>query len=430
VSRANARRLPVSALALGVLAGVVVVVVVHSARDGDYWNYSEGVYALTARQLLNGDALYRDVVGAQPPWQFIIGAAILGVHDSLGFLRAMLGIAQLATGVLSAIAVWRLTTSRAATALAPALTLLTPWAVHEHGTLTPELVVTPMLMAAALLTTRPDRVAAGVVIGALAPFVKWQYVIALVPLIVFSVEPRTALRWAVAALCVQAAAFTALFGGDLWKDTVVAQLHTGAPRSLSVLVGVWGQAVWNVIGLLALALIAWVRRCDSADPRLTRMLAALAVVEAFTLLTIYKEGTGLAALIPLESTLVPLALAGAVYLFRARGTMALVASAVLLAFTSAQSVSLLTSDETGFPFVDPVSERGAWHREASGDEIERLVAAARACPPGVPYTGVPFVAFLAHRPMPANQPDQFLPSHSSTLHDVLAEMDADQPRCP
>ena len=61
---------------------------------------------------------------------------------------------QLGAGVLAAIAVWRLTENPWATAAAPALSLLTPWALREHGALTPELLAPPVLLGAALLASR------------------------------------------------------------------------------------------------------------------------------------------------------------------------------------------------------------------------------------------------------------------------------------
>ena len=57
--------------------------------------------------------------------------------------------------MLAAIAVWRLTENPWATALAPALSLLMPWTLREHGALTPELLAPPVLLGAALLAARP-----------------------------------------------------------------------------------------------------------------------------------------------------------------------------------------------------------------------------------------------------------------------------------
>ena len=40
------------------------------------------------------------------------------------------------------------------------------------------------------------------------------------------------------------------------------------------------------------------------------------------------------------------------------------------------------------------------------------------------------IAFVARRPMPAGQPDQFLPFHSTTLTAARARIEAAVPRCP
>ena len=102
---------------------------------------------------------------------------------------------------------------------------------------------------------------------------------------------------------------------------------------------------------------------------------------------------------------------------------------VALAFTLAQSLSLVLSPNTATPFIYPTSQRGAWGRDSDTKQVEAAVAKAEACPPGVVYAGPPFIALLAHRAMPDDQPDQFLPSRSTHLADVQKAMDAVQPRC-
>ena len=84
-----------NALAAGTLLGALVLVVLHAWRGIEYWNYSEGVYALTSRLFLDGHGLYGHTVAAQPPWQFLFGAAALALDDSLTFLRLAVGLAQL-----------------------------------------------------------------------------------------------------------------------------------------------------------------------------------------------------------------------------------------------------------------------------------------------------------------------------------------------
>ncbi len=417
------------ALAAGTLLGALVLVALHAWRGIEYWNYSEGVYALTSRLFLDGEALYGHMVVAQPPWQFFFGAAALAIDDSLTFLRLAVGIAQLAAGVLAGIAVWRLTENPWATTVAPALSLLTPWTLREHGALTPELLAPAVLLGAALLASRERWAPAAGVLAATAPFLKWPYALALIAIVLFSAAPRRAALWALGALVVQALAFTALFGFGLWDDSVIAQMSSGR-RGLDILKGVWGQAFWSLIGLVALAALALRHRERVRDAPLLKVLAALAVAMLATLITNTKDGTGLNVLVPVEAALLPLALAGAALVAGTR-RLATAAVALALVFTFVQSVSLVASPQTTrSPFLFPTSEHGAWGRTATEADVRRGVATARACPPGVAFNGPPFLAFLANRRMPDRQPDQFLPSRSTHLADVAARMSAVQPRCP
>jgi hypothetical protein len=415
-----------NALAAGTLAGALVLVALHFHRGIEYWNYSEGVYAYTSRLFLDGGDLYGHIVVAQPPWQFFFGAAALAIHDSLTFLRLAVGLAQLGAGVLAGIAVWRLTESPLATAATPALSLLTPWTLREHGALTPELLAPGVLLGAALLASRPRSAAAAGALVAVAPFIKWPYALALIAVVLFSAAPKRAAAGAAIAVAVQAIAFTALFGFGLWDDSVIAQMYSGR-RGLDVLKGVWGQASWSLIGLVVLAALAWRRREAMRERPQAKVLAALAVAMLATLITNTKDGTGLNVLVPIEAALLPLALAGAV--LTARRPLAIAGASALLVFTFVQSASLLASPTTASPFLYPTSERGAWGRAGSEAQVRLQVAEAAACPPGVAYGGPPFLALLAERSMPDDQPDQFLPSRSEHLKDVAARMAAVQPRC-
>ena len=411
-----------NALAAGTLLGALVLVALHAWRGIEYWNYSEGVYAYTSRLFLDGGDLYGHIVVAQPPWQFFFGAGALAIDDSLTFLRLAVGIAQLGAGVLAAIAVWRLTENPVATVLTPALTLVMPWTLREHGALTPELLAPVVLLGAALLAASPRTAMAAGALAAVAPFIKWPYALPLIAIVLFSAAPRKAIVGAAIAIAVQAVAFTALFGFGLWDDSVIAQMYSGR-RGLDILKGVWGQAFWSLLGLVALAAVAWWRRAEIRDSPLLKVMVALGVAMLLTVVTNYKDGTGLNVLVPVEYALVPLALAGAVFVPRRWFGIA------ALVFVLAQSASLLLSPNTNTPFLYPSSERGAWGRAGSEADVEREVAKAEACPPGVAYGGPPFLAFLADRPMPDDQPDQFLPSRSSHLADVQKRMDAVQPRC-
>ncbi len=223
--------------------------------------------------------------------------------------------------MLAGVAVWRLTESPLATAAAPALSMLTPWALREHGALTPELLAPAVLLGAALLASRERWAAAAGALAATAPFLKWPYALALIAIVVFSAAPRRAALWALGALALQALVFTALFGFGLWDDSVIAQMSSGR-RGIGILKGVWGQAFWSLIGLVVLAALALHRRAAVRDAPLLKVLAALAVAMLATLITNTKDGTGLNVLVPIEAALLPLALTGAVVTVRTAGIAA------------------------------------------------------------------------------------------------------------
>jgi hypothetical protein len=52
------------------------------------------------------------------------------------------------------------------------------------------------------------------------------------------------------------------------------------------------------------------------------------------------------------------------------------------------------------------------------------------CPSNVAYSGQPYLAFVARRRMPGNQPDQFIIEHAPADSRFLAQAERDQPRCP
>lgn len=406
-----------------------MLVLLHVYRGLEYWNFSEGVYALSARILARGGDLYGHVVAAQPPGLYLAGAGILAVHDGLEWLRWVLGALQLVAGVLAARIAWRLTASRIATIVTPALVLLTPWAVHEHGTLTPELFAPPLVLGGALLASRRRTAAWGGAVAAVAVAFKLPFVIPVALVVLAGADRRRAGLAALGVLVTAGLVALGVFGSGLWRDTVTAQLDTGR-RSLHDLGGFWAQGGWNLLGLVVLALVAVAGRRALRDPALQRTAGAAALGFLLTFLTNYKEGTGLNITVPVEAALVPLALAGVVVLGRSRGGAGTSVGVLFVALTLAGSASLLLSPRTAWPFLYPSSQRNSWGRTLSAPEVEGLVRQARACPPGVPYPGAPFIAFLAHRPVPDDQPDTFLATRSPLLAPVARAIAADGPRCP
>ncbi len=419
--------LPVLLSGLGL--GAVALVAVHVLLYNTYWDYSEGVYALSAHLMLHGDGLYTSIVGAQPPGVFLVGVVLLAVHDTLEWLRFGVACLQLVAGLIAGQIVLRITANRLASVLTTAGTLLTPWAVHEHGALTPELVALPLLMGAALLSADERHARVTGVLCGLLPMIKVPFVIPALVLVTLSADPRRSARWGLATLVLALASTTLVAGGSFWRDVFVAQTQTGY-RSLGVLKGFWAQAGWNVLGLLVCAALA-VRYFGLArDKRILRTTLGLAVALIVTLMTNFKQGTGLNITVPVEAALVPLAACGTVFAFRAaRSPWVPIICCCALAFTLAQSISLIASPRHSVPFLRAGS-RPAWGVAMTASQLRAAVATARTCPSGVPYSGPPLIAFVAGRQMPAGQPDQFIVPRASALASVRAKVAAVKHVCP
>jgi hypothetical protein len=426
-------KLPRPALLAAFTLALAALIAEHLVRGNAYWDYSEGVYLFSSRLLLHGADLYGTVVAAQPPPLFVIGAGLLSIDDSLGWVRWAIGAVEVGTGLLAAAVVWRLSASRAAATIAAPLVLLTPWAVHEHGSLIPEMIVAPLLLGGVLLAPQARRAPWLGLIAALLPAFKLSYALPALVLIALSADWRRAARWALAAAAVEIALTAALFGAtDVWRDTVTAQFESGHVSG-HALVGEWGQIAWNLSGLLVAALIAWILRRRVEHSRTLVVASAVAGATLLTLASTWKLGTSLNSVVPAETTLVPLAVAGCVWALREAGRRRRLAAPGIVAviFAVAQGVALVASPHVhgAHPFLRPGSAPG-YGVTLSADEVDAAARTARSCPAGVPYSGTPIIAFIAHRPLPADQPDQYLAQLAPVLRDARAAILAVTTRCP
>lgn len=400
-------------LGAGAALGVVALVVVHVVLRDTFWNSEEGVYALTARLLVAGHPLYRDTVAAQPPLTYLVGAGLLAIHDSLEWLRLAVACLQLAAGVLAGQVVWRITRSLPAATITPAVMLLAPWAVHEHGSLTPELVTLPFLMGALLAAhDRRTITLAGVLCG-LLPLIKLPDALPALAIILTSREPRRVAAWAIGVFAVGVAATLAWGGHAVWRDVVLAQTQSGT-HSLQELKGWWLQAAWNMAGPIVGCLLAVRFRRLSSDPGQLRATLITACAALVTMLSTLKEGTGLNVAVPVEAALLPGALSGLALAARAsardqpsrRWTVALAAAAI--AFPVAQGISLLASPTDPQPFLRAGSAHVGWSVLLTRAQFRQAVRGARACPPDSFYPGQPLIAFAADRRTLDDQPDGFI----------------------
>jgi hypothetical protein len=416
------------AVAVFLLGGIALLVALRVWQGDAYWSYSDGVYALTGRLVLHGHDLYREVAAAQPPPVFYAGAVVLAVSDSLDALRIGLSAVDLATGALVLAATWRLTARRGPAVAAGLLALLTPLALHDHALLTPETLAAPLVMAAALLGARPGRAAAvGGALGALAAACKLAYALPAIGIAV-AVRRRAYLTALLAAAGVLGAFALIVFGSPLVRGTVTAQAQTGF-AALGDVAGLWAQAVWNLLPFAVPAIAAIALRRRAADPALLRSLLGALAGALLVLGTLLKQGSYLNVLVVAEPPALSLAAFGAVALWEARARVALAAAAVGAVLGVVEIGSLLASPGDPVLYGRPLAKR-APGRELGPGAVHRRVALARACPRGLAYSGPPYLAFLARRRMPDDQPDQFILLHADTYRSLRDAAGRDRPRCP
>ncbi len=420
------------------LPAIAVVAALRAWRGVSYWEFSEGAYALTARMLLEGASLYDQVLAAQPPLLFYAGAAVLAVDDSLEALRAALALPLLVTGLLVALAVWRLTQSRPVAVATGLAALVTPWTLHEQTLLMPETLAAPLLMAGALLASSGRRAKWGGAAAAVAASCKLAF---LLPLAAVALASRSRARYVAGAAVAGGllwAGFLALHGAPLFDNVVRAQWDTGR-HSARLVAGLWAQAGWNLAPLLLLAALVWPLRHRACDPWLARSLAGLAAGSVALLITLVKHGSYLNVLALAEPPLVALAGAGLCWLWRERRSRAgaagaasvrprrvlalgsgssLGVAAILAALLAAQSVSLLASPGRPGIFARPLSEAShGW--TLSSDGVQRSVRLSSRRGAAARPELRPFIAFLARRSLPGGQPDRFILQHAAIHSDVL-----------
>lgn len=413
------------------LGAVVLLVLLALWQRNGYWEYSDGVYALTARLVADGGDLYGEIAAAQPPPIYLAGAAVLTVSDTLTALRAALAGVELVTSGLVLLAVWRLTGGRAVAVAAALLSLVTPWALREHAQLLPETFAAPLLLGAALAASRARTVVLAGALAALATAFKLAFGLPALALLLAAPLRGDRLR-AVAAFAasglVLALLSLLLFGDGLLDGAVRAQQQSGL-AGLSYVGGLWAQGGWNLLPLLVCAAIAWPLRERIDDPGLQRTLAAGALGALLLFLTLFKTGSYLTLIVVVEPLLLCLAAAGVVAAARAGAAPLCALAAVVLLLGLVQVGSLLRSPGDPSLFTRPLAASGP-ARMLSPQQVDAAVARIRACPARAATSGPPFLAFAAGRRIAGDQPDQFILAHASGLGRFRAAADADQPRCP
>lgn len=416
-------------VAVGTVGLAVEAVLLMVWQGNADWGFSNGVYAESSRQFLHGVLPYRQFAAAQPPGIFLLGTALLAIGDSVTALHVGLAAVELVTAALVSACVWRIERSRAAALSAGILAPLLPISLANHTQLIPETVAAPLILRGALCCARGSKL--GGVLLALAVWTKVAFVIPAVAVVAATRHRRVSVAsFALATLALWAVAW-AYFGPALWRQVFIAQADVGL-ASLHYVAGLLAQAAWNLlpvlVGAIAFAFTSQRTRSDSGDDNLARTLLGAAAGGLLVLLTVFKRGSYLNVAVVAEPPLLALATPMIWRAFR-RSRRAAAPAAAVLAFLLAQSASILVHPADPWVAVRPFAASGLrW--SASPSAVDREVAAARRCPPGVAYSGSPYIAFLADRRMPGLQPDLFIIRHSRADAPFAARAARDRPVCP
>ena len=397
-------------------------------RNG-YWDFSDGVYAQSAREFLHGLVPYRDFAAAQPPAIYLVGVALLAVHDGLVSLRLGAGLVDLLTAALVAVCVWRLSGRRWLAIASAAAAPLLPVSLHEHAQLAPETFAAPLLLGGALCCSRESQARTGAVLLALASLFKLAFVIPAIAIALASPARRRSTVWFVLFAALLAVASVLAFGSPVWREAVEAQLQVGR-ASTHYAAGLIAQAIWSELVLVigALAAVVLARREHVQDRELLRTVAAAAGAGLLLVLTVFKRGSYINVLVVAEPAVLVLAACGAAWSWKHwRSSRPVVAALCIL--LAVQSVSILVSPGDPWAAKRPGAQSGlAW--SASPTAVDRKVSAARRCGRDIAYSADPYYAFLAARRMPGNQPDLFMLEYARIDAKFARQAGGDQPRCP
>lgn len=413
---------------------MLVLVLLALWQGQAYVEYSDGVYAASARLVLHGAVPYRDFAAAQPPGVFYLGALLLALGESVEALRRALAGLDLILAGLVAVAVWRLTGRRMSASLAGIAALLTPWALKEHAQLLPETFAAPLLVGAVLAaSSRRTSLLAGV-LGACAVLFKVAFLVPAAAIAAAAAEPALALEGLLGACLAGFAACWMAFGSGFWRGAFQAQTQTGL-SSLHYAGGLWAQAAWNLAPLLACAALALRWRHRAYGSRLFVVTGAAAAGSLLLLLSLFKRGSYLNVLVVVEPPLLILAACGVTWLLERvrpgrpgwRGAYVLAGVAAVL--VTAEIASLLVTPQDPGLFARPFAA-SAPGLPLSDSQVRREFDLIRRCPPGSAYSGPPYLAFAAGRRLPGNQPDQFIITHARADRSFLTRAVRDVSRCP
>ncbi len=163
------------------------------------------------------------------------------------------------------------------------------------------------------------------------------------------------------------------------------------------------------------------------DFPLIRTLTAAALGGLLLAFTVIKVGSYINVISVAEPPLLILAICGAAWSW-GHWRLAPLLTTLLAALLAAQIISLLANPGHPTLAARPFARSGlAW--TASPAAVNHAVATARRCPDTEAYSGSPYIAFLASRRMPGDQPDLFILQHAHGDAAFAHRAARDRPTC-
>jgi len=400
----SALALLVEWLALGTALAVLVATAWSYVRGASgYVDNGDGYYLYAARRVAGGAALYRDVMGTQPPVVYLLGTVAFKLGATLSAVRLLSAAMRVVTTGVVYLLGRRLFDDRPAAALAALVYTLLPigLAWDRSFDVNPPLTLVALLAALALARDTRGGARGGGLLAALALFTKNLYAPLLVATLLYLMLRRRRLlgpylQGLAAGVVALAGALVAYAGPVGLRDAFLGQ--DGSPVNPAWFVAAVAYVIIMEGGvvLVALAGAAAHRRGVTTGPGGRAGDASLApwllAGSSAVLLATLKEGTAGPVFQLAEPAVALLAAYAARRAPRGRTILSLALPAVLV-------VSLLSIAG---------GDRAALARDNSG-EVARVAALVRArARQGDVIVAPPYYALLTGTRLPGDAADTYL----------------------
>jgi len=174
---------------------------------------------------------------------------LLAFSDGPGALHVGLGLIDLATAGLVAYCIWRLERRAWLAIVAGVVAPLLPITLGSHAQLIPETLAAPLILAGAIACASERHEGLGAAFLAVAAWCKVAFLIPALVVAIAAPRARRTISFVLGGFVALYATSIAVFGTDVWRQTVVAQFQVGAAGSRYG-AGLIAQIIWNELPLM------------------------------------------------------------------------------------------------------------------------------------------------------------------------------------